>query len=440
MSRPLDEAALRAVLARPRLNRVLDALADPGEETRLVGGAVRDALLGRPVADLDLATTLLPGEVVRRAGAAGLKPVPTGIAHGTVTVVAEGEPFEVTTLREDIETDGRHAVVRFGRDFAQDAARRDFTVNALSVTPDGRVHDTVGGLADLAASRVRFIGEARQRIREDYLRVLRFFRFHARFGEGAPDPEGLAAAIEARDGLALLSRERVRGELLKLLTAPAAPAVAAVMQAAGLLPRLIGGVGDLGRLARLAAAEAEPDPVRRLAALAVRSLADAERLRDSLRLSKAEQARLAAYAGAEAALHGAPAPLAPADIRRLAAIHGAVALADAALVLRGEPAPVLTPEAAETLARFAEGREPVPVLPVTGAALVAAGAPPGRGLGRGLAAARRAWLAAGCPTDGGAKARLEALALAAALGTGEAEAGSEGVGPSQAGAARAGPA
>lgn len=419
MSSSLDERSLREVLARPRLARVLAALDAPGEETRLVGGAVRDALLGRPVADIDLATTLLPEAVVARAVAAGLKPVPTGIAHGTVTVVAEGEPFEVTTLREDIETDGRHAVVRFGRDFSRDAARRDFTVNALSVTPDACIHDTVGGLADLAAARVRFIGEACQRIREDYLRVLRFFRFHARYGAGAPDPEGLAASIEARDGLALLSRERVRGELLKLLVAPGAAAVIAILSETGLLQRLIGGVGDLGRLARLVAAEAEPDAVRRLAALAVRSQADAERLREGLRLSKAEHARLAAYAGAEAALHGALAPLTVADVRRLVAVHGAGAAADAVLVLRGEPRPVLTPEAAEALARFGAAAEPVPVLPVTGAALVAAGAPPGRGLGLGLAAARRAWLAEGCPTDGAAKARLRALALEAVGGTRE---------------------
>ncbi|KMO31773.1 poly(A) polymerase [Methylobacterium variabile] len=419
MSRTLDEASLRAVLARPRLARVLAALAGPGEETRLVGGAVRDALLGRPVADIDLATTLLPEETVRRASAAGLKCVPTGIAHGTVTVVIEGEPFEVTTLREDVETDGRHAVVRFGRDFARDAGRRDFTINALSAGPDGRIHDTVEGLADLAAGRVRFIGEARQRIREDYLRVLRFFRFHARYGAGAPDPEGLAAAIEARDGLALLSRERVRVEILKLLAAPGAPGVTAVLSETGLLQRLTGGVGDLGRLARLAASETEPDAIRRLAALAVRSEGDAERLRESLRLSKAEHARLAAYAGAEAALHGTRDTLSPADVRRLVAVHGAEAAADAALVLAGEPRPVLAPEAAALLARFAAGAEPVPALPVTGAALVAAGARPGRGLGRGLAAARRAWLAEGCPTDAAARERLHALALAATAGTGE---------------------
>ncbi len=158
MSAGLDEARLADLCGRPRLRRVLQALDAPGEETRLVGGAVRDALLGRAVTDIDLATTLLPAETARRAAAAGLKAVPTGIAHGTVTVVAEGEAFEVTTLREDIETDGRHAVVRFGRDFARDAERRDFTVNALSAGADGRIHDTVGGLADLAAGRVRFIG------------------------------------------------------------------------------------------------------------------------------------------------------------------------------------------------------------------------------------------------------------------------------------------
>ncbi|MGF3026244.1 CCA tRNA nucleotidyltransferase [Methylobacterium aquaticum] len=425
MSQSLDEAALRAVLAQPRLARVFVALDAAAEETRLVGGAVRDALLGRPVADIDLATTLLPEAVVAQANAAGLKPVPTGIAHGTVTVVVEGEPFEVTTLREDIETDGRHAVVRFGRDFARDAARRDFTINALSVTPDGRVHDTVGGLADLAASRVRFIGEARQRIREDYLRVLRFFRFHARYGAGALDPAGLAASIEARDGLALLSRERVRGELLKLFAAPGAPAVTAVLSQTGLLQRLIGGIGDLGRLARLAGAEtdeagdARPDPVRRLAALAVRSASDAERLREGLRLSKAEHARLAAYAGAEASLHGACDPLTVADLRRLVAVHGVEAAVDATLALTGEPRPVLTPEAADALARLAAGADPVPVLPVTGAGLVAAGARPGRSLGLGLAAARRAWLAQGCPTDAEAAAHLRAVALAAAGGTPE---------------------
>ena len=401
-----------ALLARAHLRRVLDALAAPGEETRLVGGAVRDALIGREVTDIDLATTLRPEAVTERAARAGLKPVPTGIEHGTVTVVAGGAPFEVTTLREDIETDGRRAVVRFGRDFAQDAARRDFTINALSAGPDGQLHDTVGGLADLAAGRVRFIGEAGQRIREDYLRILRFFRFHARYGRGPVDPEGLSAAIAAREGLDSLSRERVRMELLKLLAAPGAPTVTAILSGTGLLQRLLGGIGDLGRLARLSRAEAAPDPVRRLAALAVHAAPDAERLREALRLSKAEHARLAGFAAAAAVLHGSTAPLGAADIRRLVALHGVAAATDAAAALAGEPRPVLEAEAERALAAFASGAEPVPVLPVTGAALVARGAAPGRALGAALARARRAWLAAGCPTDPEARERLTALALA----------------------------
>ncbi|MFE1598565.1 CCA tRNA nucleotidyltransferase [Methylobacterium sp. ID0610] len=414
MSPGLDRAALDALIARPRLQRVLAALDAPGEETRLVGGAVRDALLGRRVADVDLATTLLPDEVVRRVAEAGLKPVPTGISHGTVTVVAEGEPFEVTTLREDIETDGRHAVVRFGRDFARDAERRDFTINALSADPAGGLHDTVGGIPDLAAGRVRFIGAAAQRIREDYLRVLRFFRFHARYGRGAMDPEGLAASIAAREGLGLLSRERVRGELLKLLVAPRAAEVAAILSGTGLLQRLIGGIGDLGRLGRLCGREDAPDAVRRLGALAVLAPPDADRLREGLRLSKAEHARLAAYADAAASLHGAPAPLDVAAIRRQVARFGVQAVSDAVLVLAGEPTPVLTDPAARALAAFTAGDAQAPAFPLTGAGLVSRGIRPGPGLGRALAAARAAWLAEGCPEDAAARERLAAIALATA--------------------------
>ncbi|MFD1333954.1 CCA tRNA nucleotidyltransferase, partial [Methylopila musalis] len=177
---------------------------------------VRDALLGARPGDMDIATTALPDEVIRRAEAAGWKTAPTGIEHGTVTVVARGEPFEVTTLRRDVSTDGRRATVAFTRDWAEDAARRDLTINGLYLDRSGVAHDHVGGLADLAARRVRFIGDPHARIREDYLRILRFFRFHARFAEGAPDPAGLAAATAERDGLARLSRERVRAELLKL--------------------------------------------------------------------------------------------------------------------------------------------------------------------------------------------------------------------------------
>src|SRR4029077_2464537 len=201
------------------LARLLDVLDAGGEEARVVGGAVRNALLGIPIGEIDIATTAVPDEVVRRAKNAGFKPVPTGIEHGTVTVVIGGRPFEVTTLREDVETFGRHANVRFGRDWKKDAERRDFSMNALSAGADGHVHDYVGGLADLKARRVRFIGEASKRIAEDYLRILRFFRFHAAYGHGLPDAAGLAACIAARAGLGQLSRERVRMELLKLLLA-----------------------------------------------------------------------------------------------------------------------------------------------------------------------------------------------------------------------------
>ncbi|TXM87890.1 CCA tRNA nucleotidyltransferase, partial [Methylobacterium sp. WL103] len=226
----------------------LAGLDAPGEETRLVGGCVRDALLGADAADIDLATTLLPNAVIDRARAAGLKAVPTGIEHGTVTLVVAGRPVEVTTLREDVETDGRHAVVRFGRDFARDAERRDFTVNALSLGADDTLHDTTGGRADLAEARIRFIGDPATRIHEDALRILRFFRFHARFGGGEPDAPALAACVAARAALASLSRERVRMEFLKLLATSGAPDAVAILDETGLLARITGGVAERGRL------------------------------------------------------------------------------------------------------------------------------------------------------------------------------------------------
>src|SRR5437764_12973440 len=183
----LDAAWLR----EGAVAQLLALLDRDGEEARVVGGAVRNALLGEPHGDIDIATTAPPAEVIRRVQAAGFKAVPTGLEHGTVTVVAEGIPFEVTTLREDVETFGRHAKVAFGRDWRRDAERRDFTMNALSLARDGHIYDYVGGLADVAARRVRFIGDPAMRIAEDYLRILRFFRFHAGYGEGTPDPEGV---------------------------------------------------------------------------------------------------------------------------------------------------------------------------------------------------------------------------------------------------------
>ncbi|MGQ0445237.1 MAG: CCA tRNA nucleotidyltransferase, partial [Beijerinckiaceae bacterium] len=271
---------------------VFAALDQEGEETRIVGGALRNALLGRPAREIDLATTLLPDAIMARAMAAGLRAIPTGIAHGTVTVAAFKRTFEVTTLREDIATDGRHAKVLFGRDFKSDALRRDFTMNALSMTRGGRLFDYTGGLDDIAARRVRFIGEPARRIAEDYLRILRFFRFSADFGEGPLDAAGRLAAIRQRDGLARLSRERTRAELLKLLSAQRAAGVCADMCADGLLHPLIASVPNPARLRRAAVIVPPQDPLLRLAALCVKLPEDAARLRDRLRLSNSEAERL----------------------------------------------------------------------------------------------------------------------------------------------------
>ncbi|HTP92369.1 MAG TPA: CCA tRNA nucleotidyltransferase, partial [Xanthobacteraceae bacterium] len=285
-------------LKRGEVVRLLALLDAGGEEARVVGGAVRNALMRRPVVEIDIATTAVPEEVMRRAEAAGCKAVPTGIEHGTVTVIVDGHPFEVTTLRQDVETFGRKAKVAFGRDWKTDAQRRDFTINALSASAEGEIYDYVGGLADIDAHRVRFIGDPEDRIAEDYLRILRFFRFHAWYGRGAPDAAGLHACIAAREGLQTLSRERVRMELLKLLLAPHATPTLVVMAETGLLVTTLGGVPSLASFENMvkveAAVGAEPDAVRRLGALAVAVPEDAERLSHRLRLSNAESEKLLA--------------------------------------------------------------------------------------------------------------------------------------------------
>jgi poly(A) polymerase len=286
-----------AWLKRPETARVFAALTAPGVETRAVGGAVRDTLLGLKVTEIDLATTALPEQVMSLARNAGLKAVPTGIEHGTVTVIADGVPFEVTTLRRDVETFGRHATVAFTEDWQEDARRRDFTLNALYAGGDGTVFDPLSGYADLIAGRVRFIGDAEARIKEDYLRILRFFRFNAYYGKGPLDPEGLAAAVKLRAGMEQLSAERVASELKRLLVAPQAKRAVEALFDYGLLSGLLGGVPRLERLNRVIAIEEAlglaPDAMARLAALAVFVAEDAERLAARLRLSNAEQAVLA---------------------------------------------------------------------------------------------------------------------------------------------------
>jgi poly(A) polymerase len=288
-------------LNRPETARVFAALSGDGIETRAVGGAVRDALLGLPVTDIDFATTAEPGKVMARARKAGLKAIPTGIAHGTVMVVADGAPFEVTTLRRDVETYGRHAKVAFTEDWAEDARRRDFTLNALYVGPEGALYDPLGGYADLVAGRVRFIGDAEARISEDYLRILRFFRFNAYYGKGPLDDAGLSACVKQRGGLRQLSAERVCAELKRILSAPQALEAVEALFDYGLLTDILGSAPRLHRLAHLIAIETAlsraPNAVLRLAALAVFVAEDALRLAARFKLSNAEQATLALGTG-----------------------------------------------------------------------------------------------------------------------------------------------
>ena len=283
-------------LTRRQTQAVFAALAAKGYAARAVGGAVRNALLGRPVVDIDIATPARPEQVIAAARAAGLAAVPTGIEHGTVTVIANHVAHEVTTLREDVETHGRHATVAFTDDWAADARRRDFTINAFYCSAEGEVFDPLDAHADLAARRVRFIGEARQRIGEDYLRILRFFRLTAEYGEGPPDAEGLAACVAERAGLARLSAERVRQEMLRLLAAPRAPELVHAMLDYGIIGLVLPAAPRPGLFARLAAIEAElglpADAMLRLAALAVEIPDDADRLRERLRLSNEEHTRL----------------------------------------------------------------------------------------------------------------------------------------------------
>ena len=366
----------------PGLARVMVALG----EARVVGGAVRDTLLGLPVADVDLATPLPPQQVVDRLEAAGIKAVPTGIAHGTVTAVADGRPYEVTTLRRDVETDGRHAVVAFTDSWREDAARRDFTINALYADPaSGELFDYFDGLADLDARRVRFIGDPLQRIAEDHLRILRFFRVHARFGDTV-DPDGLAACAARANDLMALSRERIAAELLKLLVAPKAVEVVQLMVGHGIfapvLPEIDAACAE--RLATLAAAEAAaqvtPDPVRRLAALIPADAAEAIGAR--LKLSNADRKRLAAATSG-------PGNEGPHALAYRAGVEGAI---DRLLLGGADPAPLL-------------GWTP-PRLPIGGGALVARGLKAGPVVAAALKAVETRWIAEGFPDQ----ARVEAIA------------------------------
>jgi poly(A) polymerase len=369
-------------LERPGIARLLRALDADRGGARFVGGAVRDALLGITPVDLDLATPHAPLDVVRRLEAAGIKAVPTGIAHGTVTAVSSGTVVEVTTLRCDLDTDGRRATVAFTDDWAADAARRDFTINALYADPvSGEVIDHVGGEADIAARRVRFIGAPLQRIAEDHLRILRFFRFHARFGEGQPDAAALHACSARANDLMALSRERIADELLKLLGLPdPSPTLALIVERGILLPVLPELVSDAAtKVAALAKAETEaavaPDPLRRLAAILPRDPDVGAKVAARLKLSKKARKRLATAADPD--LDSSP--------HALAYRHGTESAIDRLLL------------AAQSAEAASIASWPIPRLPVGGGELVRRGVPEGPDVARLLRSVENKWVAAGFP-------------------------------------------
>jgi poly(A) polymerase len=378
--------------------RVLELLDGNGEEARVVGGAVRNALLKLPPGDIDIATTALPAEVIRRAKAAGIKSVPTGIEHGTVTLVVDAQPFEVTTLREDSETYGRKAKVAFGRDWVRDAERRDFTINGLSVDADGVVHDHVGGLDDIVARRVRFIGDPKARIAEDFLRILRFFRIHAAYGAGEPDRAGYLACIGARAGLATLSAERVRLEVLKLVVAEGAAGALAAMVDGGLLLPIFGGISYIGPFSAMTAAERllglAPGPVRRLGALAVAVTEDARRVATRLRLTNAETKALDSMGHRWWRLAGMDEATARRRLYRL----GADRYRDRLMLAWARAGADADSAQWQALATLPE-RWSAPKFPLKAADFIARGIIEGPVLGQVLRLAEDAWLAADFPME-----------------------------------------
>jgi tRNA nucleotidyltransferase/poly(A) polymerase len=371
-----------------RLKRVFSALAQAGGEARVAGGAVRNALLGEPVADIDIATTLTPQEIMAAGRAAHLGVHPTGVDHGTITLTAEGKPFEVTTLRVDAETFGRKARVEFTDNWEADARRRDFTVNALYCNAEGDILDFVNGYRDILRKRIRFIDDPRQRIEEDYLRILRFFRFHARYGKGAPDRDSLAACIELKAGLQSLSAERIRQELLKLLIAPRAVETVKVMAKTNILKLVIPHVEHFAPLTRMAEIDAAndlvPDPLLRLSLLAK----DALSLRKPLRLTNNEVKQLESLAGVTP-----PSPkLREKEQQAILYQLGAESWRDGVRLAWARSKADPADSAWRALLALPE-RWPRPVFPVTGGDLLRKGYKPGPDFGRILTKLEDWWIA-----------------------------------------------
>jgi len=378
-------------MTAPATVAVMRALAEGGAVARFVGGCVRDAVAGRPVADIDIATEAEPGRVMELLAAAGLKVVPTGLAHGTVTAVSGGKPYAITTLRRDVETDGRRAVVAFTDDWVADASRRDFTMNALSLDADGVMHDPFGGVDDLRAGRVRFVGDARQRIAEDVLRLLRYFRFHAHYGRPPPDEEALAACRGMAHLLVRLSAERVRTEVLKLLAAQDPAPVLRLMRDEGVLGHFLAQATGIDRMARLVSIEAQlrrVDPLRRLAALLPVDAQTAGHLARGLRLSNRERDRLVAIAAPALALTP---DLDAAGRRRALYALGAETYCDLALVAWADAAAAPDDPAWRGLVEAAQGWVR-PDLPVNGGDARRLGVEQGEAVGVALRSVEAWWI------------------------------------------------
>ncbi|TPK65310.1 CCA tRNA nucleotidyltransferase [Mesorhizobium sp. B2-4-19] len=407
-------------LADKHLQRLLATLAEGGEEARVAGGAVRNTLMGQPVADVDIATTCLPQEIIRRAETEGFKPVPTGIEHGTITVVAGGKPYEITTLRADVETDGRRAKVSFGRDWKLDAERRDFTINALYADADGSIVDLVGGIADIEARRLRFIGDAEARIREDYLRILRFFRFFAWYGEGRPDAEGLKACARLKEGLAQLSAERVWSELKKLLSAPDPSRALLWMRQAGVLTAALPESEKWGIDAIHGLTKAEKDlgwaadPMLRLEAIVPPDAARMKTLAERLRFSTAEADRLRHWALSTAVdpktTEGELAKRLYRGDRQGVVDRLRLSLAGARVRAVEDNNALVEAGGFSRLLGFALKWEK-PVFPLKGADLTALGATPGPKLGEILKNLETEWIEAGFAADRGTLLDRAAKAL-----------------------------
>jgi poly(A) polymerase/tRNA nucleotidyltransferase (CCA-adding enzyme) len=380
------------MISFPGLDKLWDAL----PEARIAGGAVRDTLAKRPVADIDLASPLTPGEAAARLAAAGIKTIPTGIAHGTITALVAGKNYEITTLRRDIATDGRHAEIVFTDDWQADAARRDFTINAMTMTRDGTIFDFFNGRADLAAGMVRFVGDAHTRITEDYLRILRFFRFFARYGKGEPDGQAITAITALRDGILILSAERIWSELKNILKAEDLRAAIALMHSTGVLGLVIHENVSTEKLNALIARAAPADPLLRVSALISGGI---DTFAARLKLSTEETETLHAYA--------APNTLTPAsndaDLRR--------ALADTETdILIARTWLAQTPEGDWQALRARLANTPRPIFPLQGRDITALGIPPGPRIGEILSQIRAWWLTNGCTADA-ASCRAQALTI-----------------------------